>query len=90
MDWHSVDLAALNDELRTTLDPPEAEKIVYALEEALRIARVDDALLDCLLVAAVCLRAHAEDDTPRGVLERVFRRSVSDAEWRERYAGLLE
>ncbi len=89
MDWHAVDLGALNEELRATLPPAEAEKVVYALEEALRVARVDDELLDCLLLAAVCLRAHADGVTPRTVLERFFRRSVSDGEWRERYAGLL-
>jgi hypothetical protein len=89
MDWHSVDLTALNEELRATLAAPEAERVIYALEEALRIARVDDELLDCLLVASVCLRAHSGGDTPRAVLERFFRRSVPDAEWRKRYAGLL-
>ena len=89
MDWHAVDTGALNEELRAALPPDEAEKMVYAFEEALRVGRVDDELLDCLLLAAVCLRAHADGITPRTVLERFFRRSVSDGEWRERYAGLL-
>jgi hypothetical protein len=47
-------------------------------------------LLDYLLAAAVCLIAHAECETPRTVLEQVFRRSVTDHEWRHRYAPLLD
>jgi hypothetical protein len=42
-----------------------------------------------LLVACVCLVAHAEGETPRTVLEHRFRRAVSDAEWREHFATLL-
>jgi hypothetical protein len=41
-------------------------------------------------VATVCLLARSEGSTPRTVLETFFRRSVSDEEWRGRYAGLFE
>jgi hypothetical protein len=63
--------------------------MVWAFERALATARIDEHLLDYLLVAVVCLVAHAQSETPRTVLEQVFRRSVSDDEWRERYAPLL-
>jgi hypothetical protein len=89
MDWRAIDLEPLREELRATLPPAEAERLVYAFDEALRVARVDDELLDCLLIAAVCLRASASEETPRTVLEQFFRRSVTDEEWRSGYAWLL-
>lgn len=88
-DWDALDLDPLHAELRATLPAGEAERAVWAFERALAAARVDDALLDHLLAAAICLRAHADGDSPRGVLEAFFRRSVSDEEWRARYAPLL-
>jgi hypothetical protein len=42
----------------------------WSFEHALAAARVDSHLLDYLLVAAVCLIAHAERKTPRTVLEQ--------------------
>ncbi len=42
-----------------------------------------------LLVACVCLVAHEQGETPRAVLERLFRRAVSDREWQEEFAPLL-
>jgi hypothetical protein len=35
------------------------------------------------------LLARAEDASPRDIFEAFFRRSVSDDEWRHRYARLL-
>lgn len=61
---------------------------VWAFERAL-VARIDGDLLRHLLVACVCLVAHEEGETPRAVLERLFRRAVSDREWQEEFAPLL-
>ena len=87
--WHSLDLEKLGDELRSRLPAPEAEKIIWAFEQALSVARIDGDLLRYLLAAAVALVARANGTTPRTVLEDFFRRSVSDDEWRDRYVELL-
>jgi hypothetical protein len=42
-----------------------------------------------MLAAVVCLLARSSDRTPRAVLDAFSRRSVSDAEWRDRYADLF-
>jgi hypothetical protein len=87
--WEDFDLELLAAEVRSTMPAPEAEKTIWAFEEALRVARVDEGLLEYLLVATVCLLAHCEGSTPRTILETFFRRSVSDEEWRSGYAGLF-
>jgi hypothetical protein len=89
MDWDAVDLGVLSEHIRDRFVGHDAEKMIWAFERALDAARIDEHLLDYLLVAVVCLVAHAQGDTPRTVLEQVFRRSVSDDEWRDRYAPLL-
>jgi hypothetical protein len=89
IDWHEVNLALLVEELRATLPPPEAEKMVWAFEQALAVARVDGELLRYLLAAVASLVARDEGSSPRAVFEAFFRRSVSDDEWRQRYAALL-
>lgn len=89
VDWETFDLEPLAAELRAKLPAPDAEKMVWAFEEALHVARVDDGLLEHLIAAAVCLRASSEDETPRTILEQLFRRSVSDGEWRDEYAHLV-
>jgi hypothetical protein len=89
LDWHELDLVRLTDELRATLPAGEAEKMVWAFERALSVARVEGDLLRYLLAATTSLIAWAEDTSPRHVLEAFFRRSVSDDEWRERYAELI-
>ena len=88
-DWHELDLEALTDELRSTLPAAEAEKMVWAFEQALAVARIDDDLLRYALAATASLIARSEDSSPRMVFEAFFRRSVSDEEWRDRYARLL-
>jgi hypothetical protein len=88
-DWDALDLEPLRDELRQTLPPSEAAKIIWAFEEAHRVASIDDELLDYVLAAVVCLRARSDAVSPRDVLETYFRRCVSDQEWRERYLELL-
>ena len=90
MDWNAFTLERVAAELRDQLSAPEAERMVYAFESALRIARVDPELLPHLLAATTCLLAHSEATTPRGVMETFFRRAVADAVWRERYEPLFE
>jgi hypothetical protein len=63
--------------------------MIWAFEQALSTARIDGDLLRYLLAAVASLLATAEDSSPRTVFETFFRRSVSDEEWRERYAGLF-
>ena len=89
MDWDALELSALFDDIRERAVGPDAEKMVWAFERALAAARIDEHLLDYLVVAVVCLVAHAQAETPRTVLEQVFRRAVPDDEWRDRYAPLL-
>ena len=90
LDWHKVRLDTLADELRSTLPPAEAEKMVWAFEQLLAVARIDGDLLRYHLAAAASLIARAEESSPRAVFEAFFRRSVSDDEWREKYASLLK
>jgi len=90
VDWDAFRLQRLAVELREDLSGPEAERMIYALEQALRLARSDEELLPHLLAATTCLLAQVEGTTPRGVLETFFRRSVSDQVWRERYVPLFE
>ena len=52
-------------------------------------ARIDPGLLDHLAVAAVCAIAYRDGESPRSVLERLFKRSISDEHWHSEYASLL-
>jgi hypothetical protein len=88
-DWDAFDLEKLVDELRANPGGPEGASMIYAFEEALRVARLDERLLTHFLAATVCLLARVEESTPRTILETYFRRSVSDAVWRERYLPLF-
>jgi hypothetical protein len=87
--WDELDLEALEHELRSALPPAEAEKMIWAFEQARSVARIDGDLLRYLLAATASLVARAEGSSPRDVFEAFFRRSVSDEDWRDRYAGLL-
>jgi hypothetical protein len=89
LNWHELDLRSLENELKSALPAPEAEKMIWAFEQALSVARIDGDLLRYLLAAAASLIARGEESSPRAVFEAFFRRSVSDEEWRDRYAGLL-
>jgi hypothetical protein len=89
VDWHGVDPSGLFAVIREQATAPDAERMVWALEHALAGARVDPALLDHLAAAAVCALAYRDGDTPRGVLEQLFRRAVPDGRWRDDYASLL-
>ena len=87
--WDAFELDRLASQVRTERPGPDAEKMVWAFERALAVAALDEELLDYLLAAAVCLLAGRDGITPRDVLERYFRRSLSEDAWRERYAHLF-
>lgn len=89
VEWRDVEPEALFEAIRERGAAPDAERTVWAFERALSVARLDPELLRHLLVAAVCLVAYEERQSPRAVLDELFRRSVSDGEWRERYEPLL-
>jgi hypothetical protein len=89
VNWNAVDPEPLYRAIRERGPASDAERSVWAFERALLAARLDGDLLRHLLVACVCLVAHEEGETPRTVLERLFRRSVSDQEWFEDYAPLF-
>ena len=88
VDWNAIDPKRLFDAIRERGPASDAERSVWA-ERALVAARIDADLLRHLLVACVCLVAHEEGETPRAVLERLFRRAVGDREWQEGFAPLL-
>jgi hypothetical protein len=90
MDWDEFRLEALATQIREELGGSEAERMVFAFEEALRLARIDPELLPHFLGAVTCLLARVEETTPRHVLETFFRRSASDDVWRERYLPLFQ
>ena len=89
-DWDTFDLEKLASELREDPGGAEGERMIWAFEEALRIARTGDDLLPHFLAATTCLLARAEESTPRTVLEGFFRRSASDDAWRDRYRPLFQ
>jgi hypothetical protein len=89
VDWDSFDLDPLAAAVREHGAGPDAERMVWALDEALRVARLDPELLSYLLAAVTCLLARADDCSPRDVLETFFRRSIPDEEWRGRYLPLF-
>lgn len=85
MDWESFDPSPLFDAIRERGPAPDAEQTVWAFERALQVARADAAFIEHLVVASVSLLALERAETPRTILEQLFRRAVSDREWRERY-----
>jgi hypothetical protein len=89
VDWYTFDLEPLAHELRGSLNAPDAEKMIWAFERALEVVRVDEALVEFLLAASVCIVASRSDSSPRDVLESFFRRSVPDEVWRDRYLPLF-
>lgn len=89
VDWDGLDIERLASEIRSAQPAADAEKTIWAFEEALRIARLDPELLHYLLVTVSCCIARAGDSTPRDVFEEYFRRSVGADEWRDRYVPLL-
>ena len=81
--WHELDLNALEKELRRALPASEAEKMIWAFEQALSVARMRGR------PPPLPARRSSRSGRPRGgivsrraVFEAFFRRSVSDEEWR--------
>jgi hypothetical protein len=89
VDWHSIDLEELTRELRGNLNGPDADKLIWAFERAVEVARTDDDLLSYLAVAILCLLARLDESSPRSVLESFFRQSVTDEDWRRTYLPLF-
>ena len=87
--WDHIEPEPLFEAIRSRGTASDAERTVWAFERALAVARLDPELLRHLLVATVCLLAYDEGKSPREVLEELFRRSVSDTEWRDRFESLL-
>jgi hypothetical protein len=89
VDWDSFDLDALTRAVRASGQGPDAERMIWAFEEGLRVARLDPELLSYLLAATTCLLARLDGCSPRDVLEAFFRRSIPDREWRDRFLPLF-
>jgi hypothetical protein len=89
VNWHDADTSELFETIRRQSPPAEAEQLVWALERVIGGAKVDPALLDHLAVAAICMLAYRDGQTPRTIIERLFRRAVDDDRWRDDYASLL-
>ena len=89
VDWDAFDFDPLVHELRERVGGPDGERMIWALEQAVGIARIDPELLDYMLAAVTCLLARATDRSPRDVFEAYARRSISDEEWHGRYSELF-
>jgi hypothetical protein len=89
VDWDSFDIEEFTRELRGNIDGPDADKLIWAFERAIQVARIDDDLLSYLIVAILCLLARVDESSPRSVLEAFFRRSVSDEDWHRTYLPLF-
>jgi len=89
MNWDTIETERLFEAIRERRPTTDAERTVWAFERALAVVRLDPELLRHLLVACVCLVAYEQGQPPRAVLEQLFRRTVSDAEWRDDFEPLL-
>jgi hypothetical protein len=89
MDWETADPERLFDAVRARGHGSDTERTIWAFERALSVARLDPELVRYLLVACVCVIAYEEGKPPRAVLEQVFRRSVSDGDWRDHFERLF-
>jgi hypothetical protein len=90
VDWDGFDLEPLAEELRRSCGPADAERMVYAFERVVGLARLDPELLSHLLAATACLLASIDGVSPRSVLETYFRRAVSDEQWQRLYLPLFQ
>ncbi len=90
VDWNHFELGDLAREIRANGKAVDAEKMIWAFEEAVRVARIDPDLLSYQLAAVTCLVARLEGTSPRSVLEAFFRRSIPDDQWRDQFLPLFE
>src|SRR5688572_12121059 len=90
VDWDKFEMNGLVRQIRATAKSADAEKTIWAFEEAVRVARIDPELLRYQLAAISCLIARLDDASPRDVFEAFFRRSIADEHWRERFLPLFE
>jgi hypothetical protein len=90
VDWDRFELGDLAREIRANGKAVDAEKMIWAFEEAVRVARLDPELLSYQIAAVTCLVARLEGTSPRSVLEAFFRRSIPDDQWRDQYLPLFE
>ena len=89
MEWDEIDASALFERIRAEAPPADAERMIWALEHILAAARIDPVLLDHFAAAAICGLAYRDTESPKAVLDQLFRRVVSDEEWESDYAFLL-
>ena len=89
VDWENLDLTAVAQQLRRSHKEIEAERMIVAFEHCVELAKADEAFLDDVLVAVVCLLAHSHEKTPRDVLDECFKRAMPDARWQVDIAPLL-
>jgi hypothetical protein len=89
VDWENLDLTAVAEQLRRSHKEIEAERMIVAFEHCVELAKADEAFLDDVLVAVVCLLAHAHEKTPRDVLDECFKRAMTDTRWHADLAPLL-
>jgi hypothetical protein len=87
--WIAFDPEELFEAIHARGPRRDAARTVWAFERAIAVARLDPELLRHVLVACVCLVASEEGTPPRAVLEQLFRRSVSDSEWRDEFEPLF-
>ena len=78
MEWDEIDASALFERIRAEAPPADAERMIWALEHILAAARIDPVLLDHFAAAAICGLAYRDSESPKAVLEQLFRRVVND------------
>ena len=88
VDWDNFDHESLFRELRDGHGGPDGEKMIWAFEQALGVARIDPDLLNHLLAATACLLAHTNGESPRAVFAAFARRSISESHPGLTYASL--
>jgi len=89
MEWDEIDASELFARIRAEAPPADAERMIWAFEHILAAARIDPVLLDHFAAAAICGLAYRDSETPKAILDQMFRRTVDDAEWETDYASLL-
>ena len=89
MEWDEIDASKLFERIRAEAPPADAERMIWALEHILAAARIDPVLLDHFAAAAICGLAYRDSETPKTVLDQLYRRTVNNDQWENDYAPLL-